>query len=172
MFDNNNNGTPNTNDPDAALRQAMAARNLGTGGARIPEGTGVYSIDRVWTRMSRKNVPLFCARLKCESHENPAHVGRVFEWVTNLAGVDLNIILGTMTKFLILPFGEAAKKQMASPAADVAIMNAWKDGFKNVVETQTFAGQSLTGRQLRVTGIKGEPDEKGKQYVNAYFDCV
>jgi hypothetical protein len=51
-------------------------------------------------------------------------------------------------------------------------MAVWKDQLKNLVETQSFAGQLLTGRKLRITGLKSDPDEKGKQYVNAYFDVA
>lgn len=167
---NNNSGGV---DP---VRQAMANRNLGFNPPDLPEGAGVYEIDRVWTRVSsgkKAGMPLFCARLKCVEHTNPANVGQMFGWINGLAGRPLNIILEVQTKFLVLPFGEEAKKQIASPACDDAIIAAHTEGYKTLVETQAFAGQPLKGKRLRVNGVKSDKvDAKGKHYINYYFDCA
>jgi hypothetical protein len=178
MFGNTpGNGNENGGGIDP-VKQAMANRNLGFSPPKIPEGQGVYELDRVWTRMSAgfkgRVVPLFCARLACVEHENPAHVGKVFGWTMGL-GNDrpLAIVLEVMTKFLVLLFGEEAKKQIASPAVDQAIEAAYRDNFKAIVESQAFAGQPLKGRRIRINGVKtAEPDDKGKFYVNCYFDCA
>lgn len=172
----NSGGTPNAIPSEDPIKAAIAGTTVGFGTPDLPLGEGVYELDKFWTGVSKKDgTPHLRARYVCVEHTNPACKGRAYQWTCNLTGSYLNMIYERVAKFFILPFGEAAKAQINSEAAKVAIHKAWTGSFKTEVETQTFMGRALKGTKVRINGVESGGEKKrknGSAYTNYFFDCV
>lgn len=174
-----NNGTNNANIPtEDPIKAAIAGTTVGFGTPDLPIGDGVYELDKFWTGVSKKDgTPHLRARYICVEHKtNPACVGQAYQWTCNLTGNYLNMIYERVAKFFVLPFGAAAKAQINSEAAKLAIHKAWTNGnFKAEVESQTFMGRAMKGTRVRINGVESSGEKKrknGSAYLNYFFDCV
>lgn len=183
MFDQNNSA-PSAADP---VREAMRKAKVGIGTGGIPEGEGVFEVDRLHPGMSEKSGgERLQIRYICKSHSNPENVGKVFEhhlYYSASGKRTLSMVLGDFRRFLILPFGADAAKAIESPFVEDIMVNGFKERFKTLIENQGLKANDGTinpykGKLVKLTCKKvvGKKfDEKtqavvDKTYFNTYCD--
>lgn len=182
---NPTNATPAAEfDPVA---EAMNKANLSGGGRDkyLPVGKGVYAYERIAWGMSPKNgAARLTFVLKCESHDDPKYVGKIFEHKIKYTGTGartLSMVLADYAKWLVLPFGANAKAALPSDAIKALIVKSYKEQFKTIVETQSLApGQTYAGKRvaldvvLNPTTVKDQTTGQDKviNFTNVYIDIA
>lgn len=182
---NPNNATPAAEfDP---VRDAMNKANLSGGGRDkyLPTGKGIFAIEKLAWGPSPKNGMLrMLFALKCESHDDPKYVGKIFEHKISYVGTGkrtLSMVLADFAKWLVLPFGSNAKAALQTDAIKDLIVKSYKEQFKTIIETQSLApGQSYAGKRIALdvvanpTTVKDQATGQDKviNYTNVYIDAV
>lgn len=183
MFDNNNQGQ-SAADP---VREAMRKARVGIGTGGIPEGEGIFEVDRLHPGMSeRSGGERLQIRFICISHEKAENVGKAFEhhlYYSASGKRTLSMVLSDFRRFLIVPFGPDAVKAIESPQVETLIVDGFKERFATVCKNQgitlgdgtiaPYKGKRVKLTCEKVVGKKFNDKTQAledKTYYNTYCD--
>ncbi len=168
---------PQDNDP---IRDAMRKASF-TGGGRdkyLQLGKGEYEIDRlVWGPSPKNGAMRMVFVLKCLKHPDPTNVGKIFEHkIKHSSNRPLTMTLEEYTKWLVYPFGAAAKAGITSDKIADLIVREYKAQFAGIIAAQALApGMEYKGKRLIVDvyqTTKTKPDAAGVPRTNTYTNVA